>query len=70
MNHVNPAGACRCVHHKVVPILIILFGLSFLLGTLGYLDASFVRLAWPTLIILVGLVKLFSGSCKCYERAA
>lgn len=70
MNHMNPAGACRCVHHKVVPILIILFGLVFLLGTLGYLDANIARIAWPTIIILVGLVKLFSGSCKCYAQVA
>jgi predicted RND superfamily exporter protein len=70
MNHVTPASHCRCPHHKVVPVLIILFGLSFLLGTLGWLDASIIRFAWPTLIILIGVVKLFSGSCKCYMSNA
>jgi len=70
MNHMSPASACRCIHHKVVPILIVLFGLCFLLGNLGYLTADIIRIAWPSLIILIGLVKFGSGSCKCYERSA
>ncbi len=70
MNHVNPASSCRCMHHKIAPILIILFGLTFLLATLGYLDPAIARLAWPSLIVLYGLVKFVSGGCKCYERSA
>ena len=70
MNHVNPVSSCRCPHHKAGSVLIILFGLNFLLATLGYLDASIARLAWPTIIVLYGLVKFISGSCKCYERTA
>lgn len=69
MNHMNSAAHCRCVHHKIVPLLIVLFGASFLLGNLGYLDGALIRIAWPTLIILIGLVKLGSGSCRCYQAA-
>lgn len=69
MNHMNQMGHCRCVHHKVVPVLVILLGLTFLLGTLSYLPADIARLTWPTLIILIGIVKLCSGGCKCYMNS-
>ncbi|MDB5237169.1 MAG: hypothetical protein JWL88_271 [Parcubacteria group bacterium] len=70
MNHVNPVPGCRCMHHKIVPILIILFGLNFLLGTLGYLNITIARFGWPVIIMLIGLVQLFSGSCACCQKAA
>jgi hypothetical protein len=68
MNHMNGAAACRCGHHKVVPVLVILIGIAFLLGALGVLTAGFVGLAWPIGLILIGAVKLGSGGCKCYAR--
>ncbi|MDB5265619.1 MAG: hypothetical protein JWM39_332 [Parcubacteria group bacterium] len=46
-----------------------LFGLNFLLGTLGYLDVTIARFAWPIIIILIGLVQFCSGGCKCYARS-
>jgi hypothetical protein len=70
MNHMNSTSACSCVHHKIWPILIIIFGAIFLFGNLGYLSAEIIRIAWPSTIILIGLVKLGSGSCKCYEKGA
>jgi len=70
MNHVNTAGPCRCGHHKIVPVLVILIGLLFLLGALGILTGGFVSLVWPILLIIVGAVKLGSGSCKCYAQAS
>ena len=58
---------CKCSHHKVMPILVILFGLTFLLGTLGTLTSGFVNIAWPVIVIAGGLMKLMdkSGMCKC-----
>ena len=56
---------CKCPHHKIVPILIILIGLTFLLGVLNILTSSFVDLAWPVLLILIGMQKLMAGKCKC-----
>ncbi len=56
---------CGCPHHKVLPILIILFGLDFLLGTAGVLTYQFVNLSWPVLVVIAGCMKLSKGMCKC-----
>lgn len=69
MNHMNSAPACQCGHHKIVPILVVLFGLTFLLEHLGVFTASFTDIAWPVLVILVGLVKVRSGGCRCYMQS-
>ena len=58
-------GSCGCMHHKFVPILIILFGLTFLLEAYGMLGAATVGIVWPILVILTGILKLTSGKCKC-----
>jgi hypothetical protein len=71
MNHVNTAAHCRCVHHKVVAILIILLGLFFLVMNFGLwpdVPSFVIRGGWPTIILLIGVAKLFSGSCKCYMQ--
>ncbi|MEO6536086.1 MAG: DUF5668 domain-containing protein [Candidatus Paceibacterota bacterium] len=70
MNHINTASSCRCGHHKIAPVLVILFGLLFLLEYFGTITASFTAMAWPILVIILGLVKLKSGSCKCYAQAS
>jgi len=58
---------CKCPHHNVVPVLVVLFGLTFLLQALGVVSWSFVMVAWPVLVIAAGLMKLGerSGMCKC-----
>ena len=58
---------CGCPHHKVTPLLVVLFGLTFLLGALGTLTPGFVNIAWPVIVILAGLMKWSekSGMCKC-----
>lgn len=58
---------CACPHHKVMPILVILFGLTFLLGALGVFTADFVGTVWPVIVIAAGLMKWMekSGMCKC-----
>lgn len=60
-------NVCSCPHHKVVPVLVVLFGLTFLLGALGILTSGFVMIAWPVLVIAGGLMKWMSksGMCKC-----
>ncbi len=70
MNHMNSAPACRCGHHKTAPVLIILFGLLFLLEHFGTVSAAFTGLAWPILVILFGFAKWMGGSCKCYMQAS
>jgi hypothetical protein len=59
---------CGCGCHKVMPILVVLFGLDFLLGMLGVLTPSFVSISWPILVIIAGCMKLFKGSCGCWMK--
>ena len=56
---------CKCTHHKIVPICIILIGLLFLCGAMNIFTASFVSIAWPILLIVIGLVKMRGKNCKC-----
>lgn len=56
---------CKCMHHKVIPILIILLGLTFLLRELGTLSVSTASIIWPIIVILIGCNKLMGGACKC-----
>lgn len=56
---------CKCPHHKMIPLLIVLFGLLFLLEALGWWGTRFVEVVWPILVILGGLQKMMGGKCKC-----
>ena len=58
-------NVCRCPHHKVVPLTIVLFGVTFLLSALGTISCETRNIIWPILVIIGGGTKLFSGSCKC-----
>jgi hypothetical protein len=61
-----PQGkVCGCPHHKVIPLLVIFFGLDFLLGSLNVFTPEFVEYSWPVLVILAGGMKLMKGRCKC-----
>lgn len=57
---------CHCGRRKIMPWLVVLFGLAFLLEAVGTLSAGFVSIAWPILVIIAGLLKL--GACKCYNK--
>ncbi len=61
----NEGMTCRCPHHKLVPLYIVLIGLAFLLRAFGVLSVSFVAYAWPVLLILIGVQKMCKGMCKC-----
>lgn len=58
-------SSCSCPHHKVTPLLVILFALVFLLGAFDVLSAQTVNVAWPVILGVAGLTKLGEGSCKC-----
>ena len=58
-------GSCSCPHHKVVPTLVIVIGLSFLLTSLEVIDAGLRDIIWPIAIILIGLMKITGGMCSC-----
>ncbi len=65
MDEHTEGGVCKCSHHKMGPVLVILFGLLFLGGTLGWWGSNVVNLGWPVLVIIAGLTKLCAGWCKC-----
>ena len=56
---------CKCSHHKVMPILVIVFGLLFLGGALEWVSPMTVMVTWPILVIIGGVMKLSGGMCKC-----
>ncbi len=58
---------CKCPHHSVVPVLVILVGLSFLAGYWGWLSWMAVNTIWPVALIVGGATKVGSryGMCKC-----
>ena len=58
-------ACCKCPHHLLVPIFILLIGVAFLLQALNVLSASFVAITWPILLILIGLQKIVGSACKC-----
>ncbi len=60
-----PGTKCKCMHHKMIPLAIVLIGLAFLLEAMNVLSASFVALAWPILLIVIGFMKMTKGTCKC-----
>jgi hypothetical protein len=66
-NVVGHGKICKCPHHKVIPIMIILIGLDFLLGAIGTLQPPFVNVSWPILLIIIGGVRL--GGCSCCARS-
>ncbi len=64
MDEIKQGGmVCKCHHHKIVPLAIILIGLSVLFTNLGYLSADTNAIVWPVLLIVIGVIKL--GKCKC-----
>ena len=70
-NDMKMGKTCSCSHHKVFPILVILFGLDFLLAAVGVLTWDFVNITWPILLIIAGCMKLVKCDCcaKCEEKA-
>ncbi len=56
---------CGCPHHKAGGVLVILFGLVFLLGAYEWVTPGTVSVAWPILVIIGGIGMLCGGSCKC-----
>ncbi len=57
---------CGCMHHKTMPILVILFGLDFLAYYMGWgVSDSFLNVSWPILVMAAGFIKMNKGMCKC-----
>lgn len=56
-----------CSHHKrgCLAWIMIIFGLIFLGGALGWWGYETVDILWPILVIIAGLMKLVAHKCKC-----
>ena len=60
---------CRCPHHKMGPLLIILLGVLWLLSALGVISLDIVAIVLPIVIIVIGLMVLFKGECTCCSKS-
>ena len=58
-------NCCSCMHHKFVPLLVIIFATLFLLQAMAVVDAGTTAVVWPLIVGLAGLMKLVQGSCGC-----
>lgn len=65
MNGSEGGNVCKCSHHKTMGVLVVLFGLLFLGGALGWWGGNIVNVGWPILVVLGGAFKLMEGRCKC-----
>ena len=65
MGENDGAKVCKCSHHSFAGIFIIVFGLLFLAGNMGYISSSTVDWGWPTLVILGGIFHMTKRMCKC-----
>ena len=63
----NMRNICKCSHHKFVPFLVVLFGVTFFMGFWGIISWDIVNLVWPVVIILAGMAMVIDrgGMCKC-----
>ena len=60
---------CGCACHSAMGVLVIAFGLTFLLSAMGVISQDKAGIAWPIIVILAGLKKTFGGMCKCCKKA-
>lgn len=58
-------NTCGCMHHSFFPVLVIALGLTFLLGALDVIPQRIVDLAWPSIVIAAGVLKLGARKCTC-----
>ena len=70
MTHGGACASCKCPHHKMTPVLVVLFALLFLLGNLGVVGMRVVDIGWPIIVGLAGLMKLTGSMCKCCPGGA
>lgn len=64
-NHCDSACQCKCPHHYLAGVWVLLIGLDVLLGHLGVLSAHVVGIIWPVCLMLLGLHGIVRRSCKC-----
>ena len=58
-------NVCGCPHHRMIPLLVVLFAIVFLLGAFDVLTQRVVSISWPVIVGVAGLMKLGESRCKC-----
>ena len=62
----KPSDAkCCCPCHYMIGLLVVAFGLTFLLRTLEVITYHTAGIIWPIIVILAGLKTIFGSMCKC-----
>ena len=60
---------CPCphhaMHHTMKPVLLLILGFDFLLGAMGVVTNGFVQITWPIIIIIIAIMMMAGGKCKC-----
>jgi len=61
---------CKCPHHSMVPLLIMLIGFTFFAGAVNILNAQTVTIGWSILLMMIGAMKMMQkqGVCKCCSK--
>jgi hypothetical protein len=58
-------GKKCCPCSKFPGLMVILFGLTFLLRETGLISQHCAAITWPVIVILAGAQYMFRGLCKC-----
>ncbi len=57
--------SCRCPHHSMTAIFLVLLALTIFLGNAGVIAEHTASMIWPVFLGLIGLQKVFGRRCKC-----
>lgn len=66
---VKTAQKCECHQYKrlLLGIFFIVLGLVFFMNSLGISNYLFTELAWPVLVMVLGVGLIVKGFFKCHE---
>ena len=66
MNNKPQKNVCTCLHHKVVPLAILVIGLAYLCESLGWGVSSMLRdIVLGLGLVVIGGIKLGENKCTC-----
>ena len=65
MNEKMNGNMCKCPHHSFFPLLVVAFGVVFLLGQWNILTMAAVNTLWPIIVVVAGLFKMMKRKCTC-----
>lgn len=60
--------SCRCPHHSLSAIFLVLLALTLVLGNAGVIAEHTASMIWPIFLALIGLQMLVTRRCKCCSK--